>query len=347
MLFRRSGRHLLDVIFPFEPLESVSKFDRYSHALYASVHLSRIRKFIFYLEPGDDAKHLTRIFSEPAPNLWSLEFATPLPEGGTIPFPHLFGLEFPKLRVLVVTGVGPWPEVVGANLTRITFNISLDLRVLKRCIPYSPNLKVLKIQGISVFKKSDLSKWRKIILPPGVRLSILYLRVPYSRILTLFTLPRDGQITVTLPLGMPPHIPLLSYTLPLETSHLQNLGALTRLHIRAHFDLSISLELKCFRLDRPAFEVDVMCSRENKTMSQPETSLAMRLLGNLDRIVLTGVEELRMEGFIGNLEPQPPELLAFLERMPALRRVITTNGNEEIFCSALNSLGCRAAVIRV
>ena len=90
-----------------------------------------------------------------------------------------------------------------------------------------------------------------------------------------------------------------------------------------------------------------MCSRENKTMVQPETSLAMRLLGNLDRIVLTGVEELRMEGFSGNLEPQPPELLAFLERMPALRRVITTDGNKEIFCSALNSLGCRAAVIRV
>jgi len=68
-------------------------------------------------------------------------------------------------------------------------------------------------------------------------------------------------------------------------------------------------------------------------------------LGNLDCTVLRGVEELRAEGLVGSLEPNPAELLAFLKRMPALARVITTDGNEDKFRSVLDDLGCRAIVV--
>jgi len=72
----------------------------------------------------------------------------------------------------------------------------------------------------------------------------------------------------------------------------------------------------------------------------------MQFLGDLHPIVLGGVEELRMEGFVGPLEPQAIDLLKFLEGMPALTRLITADGNEKTFRSALDDLGYRAAVVR-
>jgi len=40
------------------------------------------------------------------------------------------------------------------------------------------------------------------------------------------------------------------------------------------------------------------------------------------------------------------ELLKFLEGMPALTRLITADGSEEVFRSVLNDLDCRAVVVR-
>jgi len=65
----------------------------------------------------------------------------------------------------------------------------------------------------------------------------------------------------------------------------------------------------------------------------------MGLLDNLDGIVLRGVTELGMDGFVGVLEPHGDELLAFLERMPALARLITGDNNEEELDFALDRLG--------
>ena len=345
VLLQRSGEHPLDVIVPLEYPESASKFNRYSHAQDASSHVSRIREFIFYPhEDGNDMKHIVRIFSNPAPNLTHLDLAALLRRGESVSFPDLFGLEVPQLRELEVTGIEEWPEIIGANLTHITINASLNPVSLKRCIRYSPNLKDLKILGIWDFNKPDLRTWQRITLPPGVRLSIQHTSI-CSYLLALFAIPRDGHIQVKPSLSSVPKEPLLFYVLPTEISHLQNLRTLTRLHMKTRLDTRVTLELRCFRSNRPAFEVDVGYPFESRTMVQQKASPVMWFLGNLHRIVLRGVEELRVDGFVGRLEPQAAELITFLKRMLALTRVITTDGNEGIFRSALDSLGCRAVVV--
>ena len=347
MLLQRSGEHSLDVIiFPSYP-GSTPRSNRYSHALDASAHSSRIRKLlIFPSENRNEMKHFVRIFSKPAPNLTHLELAAFLPVEKTISFPNLFGLDFPKLRVLKVSGVEAWPEIVGANLTSITINVSFDPQLLKRCIPYSPNLRVLKFRSIWEFTKPDLSAWPRIALPPRVSIVIKSSRM-CPHILALFSLPRDGHIKVEPPVRLVPTVPLLSYVLPTEISHLQNLRTLTRLHMKTRLDAKATFGLKCFKLDRPAFEVDVEYPFGSRAMAQKNASPVMWFWGSLHQIVLRGVEELRMEGFVGPLEPQAAELLAFLKRMPALLRLVTTDDNEEIFRSTLDSLGCQAVVIRV
>ena len=73
----------------------------------------------------------------------------------------------------------------------------------------------------------------------------------------------------------------------------------------------------------------------------------MGFLDNLEGIVLREVGELRMEGFVGSLEPQADELLAFFGRMPVLTRVITADKNEEKLRSVLDVLDSRAAVVGV
>jgi len=334
----------LDVVVPLDDPEPGTKFNRYSHALDASAHTSRIRKFAFYSDEGRGGmKRIVRIFSKPAPNLTHLDLAVLLVK--PISFPDLFGLEFPKLRVLEVTRVEGWPEVVGANLTHIIINASLNPWLLKECILYSSNLKVLELQGIWDFDKPDLSTWQRITLLPGVHLSIQHSQM-CPQILALFALPRDGHIRVRPSMSSAPKEPLLFYVLPTEISHLQNLRMLTRLHMKARFDIRVALELKCFRLNRPAFEVDIGFSFESRTIVQQKASPVMWFLRNLHRIVLRGVEELRVDGFVGRLEPQEVELLTFLKRMPALTRVITTDGNEGTLRSVLDSLGSRAIVIR-
>ena len=333
----------MDVIVPLDYPESGSKFNRYSHALDASAHASRIQKFTFYPDQGiNDMKHIVRIFSKPAPNLTHLDLAVLLDKA--VSFPNLFGLEFPKLRVLEVTRVQGWPEVVGANLTHIIINASLNPWLLKDCILYSSNLKVLELQGIWDFNKPDLSTWQRINLPPGTHLSIQHTHM-CPQLLALFALPRDGHIKARPSMISAPKEPLLFYVLPTEVSHLQNLRTLTRLHMKARFDIRVALELRCFRLNRPAFEVDIGYSFESRTMVQHKASPVMWFLRNLHRIVLRGVEELRMDGFVGRLEPQEVELLAFLRRMPLLTRVITTDSNEGTLRSVLDSLGCRAVII--
>ena len=71
----------------------------------------------------------------------------------------------------------------------------------------------------------------------------------------------------------------------------------------------------------------------------PESaSPVMGFLDNLEGIVLREVGELRMDGFIGSLELQADELLAFFGRMPALTRVIATDKNGEKLRSVLDIL---------
>jgi len=272
-------------------------------------------------------KHIVRIFSKPAPNLTHLKLIAPQRFRGNPPFPNLIGLEFPKLRVLKVAGVEGWPEVVGTNLTHITINDSLNPWVLKDCILYSRNLKALKIQGLCPFNKPILSASQKIILPPGVRLSIQRTQM-CSHILALFALPQDSFIKLNPSIIPAPNVSLLSYVLPTDISHLQNLHTIKRLHMKVYLGFYATLELKCFRLDQPAFEADVSYSFESQTTFQHKTPPVMHFLRDLHQIVLRGVEELRMEGFVRRLEPQEVELLAFLKRMPVLTRLVTTDGNE-------------------
>ena len=168
------------------------------------------------------------------------------------------------------------------------------------------------------------------------------------QILALFSLPPDCRLkAIPAMYTIIPDMQLLSYVLPDDIAPLQNLHTLTRLHITARFHLGVRLEMKCFGPDQVVFEVSMRFSPEIPTMVEQNGTPAMWILGNLHRIGLRRVEELRMEGFVGPLEPRAVELLTFLKRMPALTRLITTDGNEEILRTALDNLCCRAAVVRV
>lgn len=57
-----------------------------------------------------------------------------------------------------------------------------------------------------------------------------------------------------------PVVPLLVLTLRLNTSHLQNPSALTRLDIKARFNGSTVVELRCIRWDQSTFRVNIECS---------------------------------------------------------------------------------------
>lgn len=294
-------------------------------------------------------KHIARIFSKPAPSLTHLELVAHLIQTGTTLFSDLFGSEYPNLRVLEVTRIGAWPQIIGANLTHITVSGYLGPRRLKDCILYSPSLEALTIQGASNFTNQNFSKSQRIPLPPGVCLTIQ--RSPAcSHILSLFIVPHDGYIRVSPTIISVPDIPLLFHVLPIDTSTLQNLRALTRLHMKARYIGGyVTLELKCFRLDRPAFEVNVKYSLQSQPLAQQMVSPAMWFLGGINRLALKGVEEWRMDGFVGHLWPQMAELVAFLAKMPALTRVITTDSNEETLRFAIDSLGypLEAVVVRV
>jgi len=171
-----------------------------------------------------------------------------------------------------------------------------------------------------------------------VRLSIQRTR-ECPRILTSFALPRDGHVRISPSTISIPDRPLLSYVLPRSIFHLNNLGTITRLHAKANYDLAVIVELEGFRLDRPVFEVNVRYFFENRAVLQ-KASPIMCLLRDLPRAVLKDVEELQVDGFVGRLEPLEAELRAFLERMPALMRIITID-NEKSPRSVLENLHCR------
>jgi len=303
-LLGRSKGYPLDVIVPYPGY--TPKSIRYSHALDASAHTLRIQKFTFNLDAGkNDLWYIAGIFFRSAHSLTHLELAARLGPGDkTAPFPGLFGLRFPNLKVLEVTGIEAWPETVGANLTHITINASLNPQLLKVCILCSPYLKALTIQGVLDFEHPNFSAWQRIPLPHGVCLTIRG-SPSCSYILSLFTIPHDGHIRVSPTTISVPDMPLLFYALPIETSPLQNLCALTRLHMKARCTGTcvVTLELKCFRLDRPAFEVDVRYTFRGVELLRQKASPAMWFLRGLNRLALKGVEEWRMDGFVGRLEP--------------------------------------------
>ena len=280
----------------------------------------------------------------PAPNLTHLDLITSRRHDGNAQFPNWFGLDFPKLGVLEVSGIEVWSEVVGANLTCITINYSFNPVSLKRCISYSPNLKALVIHCVRDLDDPDPSTWQRIALPPGISLSVEYSDA-CPRILALFSLPGDGHVKVKPFVHSLHNISLLSY-IPTDLSHLQNLRVLTRLHMKTRFDGWVALELRFFRLDQVAFEINIEFSFDDQRMAQQMTSPAMWFLRDLHRIVLREVEELFMEGFVGALEPRAAELLALLRGMPGLTRLITNDGNEEALRSALDSLGYQTVVVR-
>jgi len=102
------------------------------------------------------------------------------------------------------------------------------------------------------------------------------------------------------------------------------------------FDLCDTLELEGYRMDRPAFEVTVRYSLELEPNGPAEGVARYVFSRDVRKTVLMGVEELQMDGFAGCLKPLEAELPAFLERMPALTRVITTDSNEMILRSVLD-----------
>ena len=92
------------------------KSNRYPHALDVSSHASKIRKLAIRQDEGsggrDGVEHLVKIFSKPAPDLVHPELLASLLRTEVIPFPNLFDLEFPQLRLLRVTRVEARPEII-------------------------------------------------------------------------------------------------------------------------------------------------------------------------------------------------------------------------------------------
>ena len=82
-----------------------------------------------------------------------------------------------------------------------------------------------------------------------------------------------------------------------------------------------------------------------KTDTIPERPPAMRALNYLRPLDLRKVAELRMEGFVGEWELQGFELYRFLRYMPALRRIMTGDGNRDTFWVALSTMGYSPSVI--
>jgi hypothetical protein len=342
-LLQRSGSHPLDMIIP-ERHASASRLARYSTSLGASAHMYRIRKLSIYEDSGEnDAKHLFKIFSRPAPNLTHLQLVM-YGAYSPISIPSSFGSDFPKLRKLEVLGVAAWPEVVGTNLTHIVISSSFDPPQLTRCIPYSPNLRVLEIEGIH----GHLAASEMVALPAGIHLTIRRSSL-CPKILRLFELPSDGHLQIE-PSLLPrwaPGMPFLFWVLPHKIDHLQNLRTVTGLHMDVWLETYVKLRVKCFRQDQQVLEANIEFSPDILDATAKDVSPAMGFLNNLDGIVLGEVEELRMGGFSGSLEPHVVELEGLLTRMPALARVITTDHNEEQLRHALDVLGCRATVVRV
>ena len=137
----------------------------------------------------------------------------------------------------------------------------------------------------------------------------------------------------------PPDRPLLSYSLPNEIDDLQNLRALTRLHLKSDYKAGMILMLRCFRSDRLAFDVKVKAeySPGVGVELKKSSSHQMQFLGTLHQIELGEVKELVLEGFNEDLELWKDHFLALLKRMPVLARVITGDKNGEGIRSVLDS----------
>ena len=343
-LLQRSGSHPLNLTVPVRHAEA-SRLNRRSNALEASAHMSRIRKLTIYEDSGEtDLIHLLKIFSKPAPNLTHLLLFV-YGEYSPISVPDWFGSGFPNLRKLEVRGVIAWQEAIGTNLTHIVIKSSLDPPQLIRCLQYSPSLKVLEILGVDRLNKSP----RRVTLPSGAHLTIKD-SDPCSNIVGIFSLPSDGYLQIDAPSlrGWDRAFTFLYWALPPTLDHLQNLDGVTRLHVKTRFDTPgtlAALEVKCFKRDLTVLDVNIELSISANSRDESD-SPAMFFLDNFDGMKLSEVEELRMEGFFGPLEPYAEELVGLLAGMPGLVWVFTDH-NQEKLCSALDLLGRRATVVMV
>jgi len=170
---------------------------------------------------------------------------------------------------------------------------------------------------------------------------------------SLFALGSTNYLSVTTNITVTdlPNTSFLKLALPQDISHFQNLNDLTTIQLRLveperlpYEYRRATLVLRCYTADREVLHTHLdyflTNSRHLDEIGEgimPERPPAMRVLNCLRPLDLKKVEELRMEGFVGMWGLQSFELGHFLQQTPVLKRIVTGDGNEEIFSLALGA----------
>jgi hypothetical protein len=351
-IVERSGSHPLQVEIPPPGWSDIyPKSVRYKHADLVAGLLPRIAELTISTSSDYDILRICRAFhNRPAHQLQLLKFLT-APR-----LAKLFVLHPPRLRFLYVAGVESWPDAIAENLIHIHLDITLNPRSLERVLKKSPRLERVTINGV-YWKFEDCPK---ISLVPGVRLIITRSQ---NTVASLFSLGPTNHISITTNISITDRsIPsLLHLALPRDISHLRNLNDLTVVHLNlvnsgedphANALKTVTVTLRCSTADQETLHIDLryhfgyLRSQNTAEMEMiPRQPPAMRVLDYLCPLDLRKVVELRMEGFVGEWGLQSFELNYFLQRMPALRNITTSDGNREIFWSELSTMGRSPSII--
>jgi len=229
-------------------------------------------------------------------------------------------------------------------------DLYLNPEALERDLKNSPRLEEIRIDGVH----RQVSRSGKISLLPGVRLVITSSQ---NTVASLFVLGYTNCLsirTTNIAITSIPITSFLRFALPRDLSRFRNLDNLTSVHLklsdsgegtRARTARTVTVILRCFVEDRETLHVEVeyilSCPRSSNLIEGEiltERPPAMRALNYLRPLDLKKVEELRMEGFVGQWELQGFELRHFLQYMPRLKLVRTCDDNEAVFQIALDMM---------
>ena len=352
----RSGSHPLQVVIPPPELESVyPKSIRYKHVSLIIGLLPRISKLSIVTRSVLDTVRICSAFEgRRADQLQRLNFI------GYPALGELFSLDSPQLRFLYLCRVDSWPARTAENLTHVHLGGNMNPDNLERDLKHSPGLQEIRIDNVYQVPER-VGDYPKIRLASGVRLVITSSQ---NTVASLFVLGTSNSLsirTTNIAITSIPITSFLRFALPRDLSRFRNVDSLTRIHLQlldsgegthTRAARTVTVVLRCSTADRETLHVEVeyilSCPRSSNTLEGEiitERPPAMRALNYLRPLDLKEVAELRMEGFIREWELQSFELRHFLQFMPALKRVMTADGNEGIFRVALDAMERRASVV--
>ena len=356
-LVDRSGSHPLQVVIPQECSQVYGRSVRYKHIKLAINLLPRISQLtIDTCGPYDTSRVCCMFRGRAADQLREFKF--------TAPISAEFVLYAPRLRSLSLSHAESWPSLLSVDITHIRLESNLNPAALERSLKSCPRLKEITIDRVRRPVGSPGGR-RKISLLPGVRLVITG-SGSVKAAASVFALGSTNHLSITTTIvgyGIQ-GTPFLEFALPRDISCLWNLDGLTVVHLRLtdtedrNMGRTISVVLTCSTADRETLhvEIDNICFNlppdPTKTEAIPGRIPAItvgmpRILGYLRPLSLGEVVELRMDGFVKRWTISGSELRSFLEQMPALRRITTSDDNTRMFSLALGTMKHSVVVERV